>query len=447
MGSGASPAVGGSPLPETLVRYQNADARVTSQYGRLPALLRTAGSARRDESARPDPLSPASWLVSADESHLSYFYRSLAATERGEPGALTRVSQMGDSSAGLDQLPHAIRSRMQERFGDGGAGFVLLQPHSRSYVNRLAQPRVTRDWRFCFIIRGCRSDGRYGLGGVSFAGRGSSTTSYHTRRGSPISKFELWYAAGPGGGRISVRVDRREPTIVHTDAKRLEDRWRSFRVTPGRHRFRVRAAGGGTVRAYGVVLETDGPGVVWDTLSMYGAFTPRVLNQDPDHIATQLRHRDSDLLILNYGGNDLGRYAAGRVTVAKFEAETRQVIRLLRRGKPSMSCLVMGINDHLKSGHRPIRPKHVEALLEAQRRVALVEGCAFFDTYQAMGGRGSFRRWMRRGMASYDRVHLTAKGRYEIGKQVYTALMKGFDSYQKRQLKLPQPSYAGLTVE
>lgn len=362
---------------------------------------------------------------------LAGFYAALARSEAGQDGALTRVLHMGDSSIGLDQLPHMLRSRMQARFGDGGPGFVLLQPHSASYRHQLVHPWVGREWDFCFVVFRCQPDGRYGLGGVTFNSRGGSATRYRTPTtgtlGRRVSRFELWYAAQPRGGRVALHVDDDRPVIVETAAATLEDRWHALVFPPGEHTFQVRAAGG-PLRAYGAVLESPGPGVVWDTLSMIGAFTSRLLAQDRDHIAAQVAHRDPDLLVLGYGGNDLRRLAGGGVTAEGFEDEYRRVIRHLRVGKPSMACLVVAINDHGMSGFRRLTAEHVEAIVEAQRGAAAAEGCAFFDTYEAMGGRGSMARWAahRPPLASGDQKHLSRHGREVIAQQLFDDLMAGY---------------------
>jgi lysophospholipase L1-like esterase len=182
----------------------------------------------------------------------------------------------------------------------------------------------------------------------------------------------------------------------------------------------------GRVRAYGVVLETDGPGVVWDTLSMIGAFTPRLLELDEAHFAEQLERRRSNLVILGYGGNDLRRYVGRGVTAEELESETRAVLDRVRRARPEAGCLLTGVIEHERSGQTDVRPEHVEAVVEAQRRAARAAGCAFFDLYRAMGGAGSFAEWRRRGLAADDQKHLSPRGRRVVADWMYEALVAGY---------------------
>lgn len=351
---------------------------------------------------------------------LRAFFIALARTEAGR--GITRVTHLGDSSIGSDGLPHALRRHFQARFGDAGPGFVLLQPPSPSYANRTVRLEVRRSWRSCFIIHRCAADGRYGLGGVSAHSARGSATVIRPRDGRVVSRAELWYAAQPRGGRLGVRFgEHEEELLARADA--LEDRWHVVTQTPGRHPLEVRALGGGPARVYGVVLENEGPGVVWDSLSMIGAFTRRLLAHDEAHFAEQLARRSPDLVVFNYGGNDLRRVVDGRVDARGLEEETLRLLARTRAAVPSASCLLVGISDHTRSGDSVVQPRHVRAVIEAQRASALRAGCAFWDSTAAMGGPGSYRRWRMRGLAATDGKHLSEAGRRVLAARLHAALM------------------------
>jgi hypothetical protein len=73
----------------------------------------------------------------------------------------------------------------------------------------------------------------------------------------------------------------------------------------------------------------------------------------------------------------------------------------------------------------------VPAIVEAQRRAAHREGCAFWDTFQAMGGEGAMERWYRTRprLALGDFRHATPAGYEAIGNMFYKALLKDFARY------------------
>jgi lysophospholipase L1-like esterase len=421
----------------------------------LAALLAVAAAVRPRPAAAAPPDARA-WQPDPDDRKraprpledpsgraLDPFFARLARVDDDLPGALVRVTHLGDSSIGLDGLTHAIRRRMQGRFGDGGPGFVLLQRYSPNYRSRAVTHRSNGGWEFCYIAYLCQADGHYGLGGVSFTSEGGASTKViPVADDGGLRSAELWYAAIPHGGRIRVTLDGTEPHVVDTRAEALEDRWHEFRLAPGTRDVEVTAMG--RVRAYGLVLETDGPGVVWDGMSMVGAFTRRLGAWDAEHIAEQLSHRGADLLVLSYGGNDLRRVVAGRLSAGAYEREYDAVLGKLLADRGDMACLLTSVIDHGRSGQYEVDSRHVELIVDAQRRVAARHGCAFFDSYEAMGGEGSMMAWRERTppLTEPDLKHLNARGRDRMGDYIYRALVAGYVDWRIRQGQAAPPTAA-----
>ena len=70
-----------------------------------------------------------------DPEALEYFFEQLAALDDGQD-KVVRVEHLGASMIGMDDLPSIMRGKFQERFGDGGAGLVLLQRYMSNYIHR-----------------------------------------------------------------------------------------------------------------------------------------------------------------------------------------------------------------------------------------------------------------------------------------------------------------------
>lgn len=372
---------------------------------------------------------------------LDPFYAALTATELGYAGAITRVMHYGDSAIGNDGIPGAIRAKMQARFGDAGHGFHLLGQPNASYRHQGVRFDERSPFGHCFIIFDCRNDGHYGLGGTSFESTGGAeirlSTANKGAMGRKASRFELWYAGVPRGGKIKVQLDAQEPVVLETAAEALEDRWYEATAEDGEHTFSVRAAGG-KVRAYGVVMERTVPGVVWDEMSQIGALTRRMSNFEEKHLHSQVQHRDPDLLVLMFGGNDMSTQG----TMAKYRDELTAVLRLFRGAKDPLPCLIMAPLDHgEREGNRIVTRPIVPKIVNAQREVAKAEGCAFFDTYMAMGGEGSMGRWVRSSPAlgAGDLSHVTHHGHKVIGGLLYRSLVAGYVDYRKRVAGTPVP--------
>ncbi|HEX2735427.1 MAG TPA: GDSL-type esterase/lipase family protein [Polyangiaceae bacterium] len=380
-------------------------------------------------------------------AQLDHYYERLTLTELGLPGAITRASQWGDSVLGGDGLTSAIRRRLQHRFGDAGHGFHSLGRYNLSYVHQGVRYGDRGGWRTCEIIFKCEPDGRYGYAGVTSRSSGGGTSRWRTAAkgiGSSVSRFEFWYAKDPEGGRFQVKVDGEVERVIDTRADAPADAITSFWVPDGEHSFEVRAIGGGVARGYGVVLERDNPGIVWDELALIGSFTQRLDYQDPEHLAWQVDHRGVDMLVFMFGGNDVQRETMDLVhTMQPYEDEYARVLRKFKAGRPSASCLVMSLMDHgERAGQFGVQSRRiVPKLVLSQQKVALAEGCAFFNTFQAMGGKDSIARWYnaRPQLAGADFSHPTIAGQELIATLLYRALMQGYAGFRKDHEGKPLP--------
>jgi lysophospholipase L1-like esterase len=309
-----------------------------------------------------------------------------------------------------------------------------------------------RRWDSCLVIHKCQPDTmRYGYGGVTSTSRGTAMSRFQTmpREASPVfgdavSRFELWYQKRPDGSRFEIGADSQVNKIIDSRAAAVSDDVETIRVPDGEHSFEVAALGGpGQVRAYGIVMERDGPGAVWDELSLIGSFTQRLDNQDAEHFAGQIKRRDLDLIVLMFGGNDLSRENTDlKRKTDPYEREYARVIRKFRAGKPEASCLIMSVTDHAQQvGEAIVSRSIVARLVEAQRRVAEQEQCAFYDTYGAMGGAGTVARWRKAKptLASADLRHATLAGQRYIGETFYRALMSAYVNFRRRHEGQPLP--------
>jgi len=364
---------------------------------------------------------------------LDPFYAQLARTEAGLAGEITRVTHWGDSAIANDNVTSTLREIMQRRFGDAGHGFHLLTKPDTSYRHRGVEFSDGESWSHCYIINDCKRDGLYGLGGTTVWSAGGASSRFATAKSAPngrkLSRFEVWYVAAPGGGDIRLTVDRDEPVYIDTEAEAVEDRWFTLTLPDGPHSIQVRANAGGRVRLHGVVLERDAPGVVWDGMAQLGAFSSRMLNFDPDHLRRQIAHRDPALLVFEFGGNDLILKDA---SLKRYEDQFRSVLRHFR-GEGNRPCLVVAPADHgERKGQRIVSVDAMGTVTLAQRAAALAEGCAFFDTWAAMGGPNAIASWRKSKLMSGDLSHLTDTGQRVMGRMIYLALMEGYREYRLR---------------
>ncbi len=429
-------------------------SRLTAVPAAPPASAapRPAAPAPVDRAVFP-PYSPATRVPAPEvriepSEALDPYYRRLTLVDLGVEGAVARASHWGDSVLGLDGITSRIRRRLQARFGDAGHGFHLVDRYNPSYQQQDVTFDPAGGWFHCFVVRGCKTTKyHFGYGGLAVNSPGGGISTFGTTRegfGSAVSRFELWFSRREKGGQFEILVDGKDAHVVDTRGPDLEDGWHEVRVTRGTHSFRLRALGRGAVHAYGVVLENDGPGVVWDGMALIGGSTRGLRTQDPDHIASQVRHRDPDLLVFLFGGNDMERnYVDLKESMQLYYDEFGDVLRHFRAGKPGLPCLIMSVMDHGKrtAGDWVVSRPFAKTLSRAQGEVARQNGCGFFDTYLAMGGEGSAGRWARANprLLSPDLGHPTVFGYDVISGLVTDALLYGYEEYRARMAGKPLP--------
>lgn len=385
---------------------------------------------------------------------LDGYYRKLTLVDLGVPGVIARAGHWGDSVLGIDGITSGVRRRLQHRFGDAGHGFHLMDRYNPSYRQQGVEFLPVIPWSRCLVVFECdKKDHRYGYGGLLATSDGGSEGRWRTPTrgfGQTVSRFEVWFSRQEHGGNLEIGIDEQEKVTVDTQGPHLEDAWHEVQVGPGPHTFRVRASGRGNVRAYGVVLENEGPGVVWDGMALIAGSTRSLRTQDPAHIASQIRRRDLDLVVFFFGGNDLERnYVDLRASMEPYYDEYSDVLELYRAGKPGLSCLVMSVLDHgRRTPQGGIESRaFARTLAQAQREVARRNGCGFFDTFSATGGPGTAARWLRSGLMAADLGHPTNGGHEVIAALLTNAILFGYEEYRARMVGQSLPELQDLGVQ
>jgi lysophospholipase L1-like esterase len=371
------------------------------------------------------------------------FFASLKKTDAGTPGAITRVAHYGDSLVVSDFMSSTLRRRFQLRFGDAGHGFVLMAKPWAWYFHQDVSHWSSDGWKTHRIVNPRIADELYGYGGATFrTAEGGTKSTFGTAKPIPgvdpknekeafgrrVSKFEVHYLEQPDGGSFDLLLDGKKQQTVSTrrDSKKLAVA--RVATEDGEHTLEIKAQGGAEARFFGVVLERDVAGVVWDALGVNGG-RARILDVNEEaHWAESLRARGPALVILQYGTNESEDTGYPQ---DQYEATLEAVLRQVKVALPDASCLVIGAMD--RAGHgiggmetRPIIPR----LVESQRKVAFKVGCAFWDTYLAMGGPGAMGRWSKATpkLGGGDLTHPTMAGATLLGDLLYAALMQGYSA-------------------
>lgn len=376
-------------------------------------------------------------VVPMDPAPLERFFEALEAMDEEGEGTV-RILHWGDSHTAADFVTTAIRRPLQDRFGDGGRGFVLLGKPWRSYRPKDVITGARGDWspeRIRIALDPATLDGYYGLGGVTVdaAAAGSATwvaTTDATGYGEEASAFEVFYLIQPGGGTFEVTLDGEVRATVNTAGKKKRTGFVSVEAEEGSHELRVEVKGGGPVRLFGATVQNDGPGIVYDSLGVNGGFFYTPLRWDEETLAEQVERRDPDLLVTMYGSNEAD---SRTIDPGSYKDKVLRAMERFREGAPDASCLMLGPPDRRFEVSREKRLEQLAWIIEVQREVAEQIGCSFVDLREIMGGPGSHERWGLHSppLAQPDGVHLTVRGYEELGSGVAARMIEAYETWSE----------------
>jgi lysophospholipase L1-like esterase len=362
---------------------------------------------------------------------LRAFYLALWRTEVGAPGAITRVLHYGDSPTTADSITADVRSLLQQHFGDSGHGFVLIAKPWAWYDHRGVEVQG-KGWRISAATQTRARDGFHGLGGVSF--EGDTGASSRLVLAEDHAQIEIQYLRQPGGGVLAVEAAGQTLGDVETEGPAKEPGFQTFPLPAGARTIQL-SVERGPVRLFGVSFERNAPGVIYNSLGLNGGQVQVVVRYfDKPQWTEELQHQHPDLVVINYGTNEsiyadyIERYYPG---------ELRQVIERVKAAVPGASVLIMSPMDRGQrdSNSRITTVPTLPRLVEIQRQTASEMNCAFFNTFQAMGGEGTMARWYdsQPRLVSADFTHPLPAGARRVGVLLDQALESGYRQFKARE--------------
>ncbi|HEY4799297.1 MAG TPA: hypothetical protein VII99_09510, partial [Bacteroidia bacterium] len=182
---------------------------------------------------------------------------------------------------------------------------------------------------------------------------------------------------------------------------------------------------------FGVSFEDDA-GVYVDNYSFRGN-SGLALTKIPYSVFRGFnKYLNYDLIVLQYGLNTVGHdqkdyswYSRGLSTLLDY----------LKNIFPNSSILLISVGD--KSWKSPdgwTTEPDIPILVETQKKAAQTKGIAFWNLYEAMGGKNSMTHWVEGDtlLATPDYAHLNYRGAKRISDQLFRQLMKEFSEYEKK---------------
>ena len=394
---------------------------------------------------RPQAISP---VFVDDTNSLDPFFAALWQLEQANPaqgkeGGVVSILHYGDSPTTADLITGDVRAQLQRRFGDAGRGYTLIAKPWAWYGHRGVEIS-DHGWKMRTGV-GLMREGIYGLGGAAFEGQPGAWSKFRLTE-SQQTAVEVEYLANPGGGVFAVEADGQQIVEQTTGAETEATASVHVELPPGTKIVSIRPASGSVI-LFGADFRRGSSGLLYDSLGLNGA-TVTVLGRvlRPVLWKQELDRAQPALVIVNYGSNES---SFGAFVHKQYAGELRLAIQRLRQVAPGVPILVMSPMDRgERSGLNEIRTMStIPEIVGIQRAAAAETHCAFFDTYDAMGGDGTMSRWYTASprLVTADFLHPTPQGATIVASLFVEQLGLGYNRW-KMQHGIPLPAAVPAAV-
>lgn len=397
--------------------------------------------------ANADSLRNATHLIefSEDKKKLFYpFFQKISSL--GQTKELVRVLHYGDSQIETDRITGYIRNKMQRSFGGSGCGLVpavplyngkmsIKQDYSgqwkrfTGFINRDTTIKHKR-YGALFAFSSIRkfSDNSEEYEWLEFE---PSALSYFTaRQFNNISLILGKSGTGPFNIRLLLADTIFDQVYVEESFRYNKLHWK-LENTPGKVKFEI--SPDESVAIYGVSLDNTW-GMAVDNIPLRGSSGLVFSKTDTVFLRQMYQDMNVGLIILQFGGNAVPYLK----NYKQYERFFRRELRVLNRLAPEVPVLVVGPSDmsvREKGGY--ITHPNLEKIRDAIRNAALDSGCAFWDMYEAMGGRNSMPSWVfsQPPLAISDFVHFNGRGAKIIGEMMYNSILYEYRVWEEENRK------------
>ena len=380
----------------------------------------------------------------SDDTVLFPFFRELV--ELPEKKKLIRIMHYGDSQIEGDRVTSYIRNQFQSRFGGIGIGLfpvLAVNPSSISYVYN-----VSDNWqRFSPQIPTHTSDesNKYGVlinyariersGGLFRKNKDfdgwirleRSNIAY--RLAQRFSQCRIFYGFNKSSMMVEVEQNK---SVLDAEIVPQSDKLKILRWTfdnPLKD-FTIHFKGESSPDVYGISLDGD-QGVAVDNIPLRGSAGLEFTKSDISFLKNFYKVLNVKLLILQFGVNVVPNV---RSDYDYYRKSFYQQLVSIHNGNPQIPIIVMGVSDVSQNGENGLEScPNIEKIRDAQKAASFDAGCAFWDVFEAMGGRNSMPSWVYANppLAQKDFTHFSPIGAKIIGEMFYSSLMNEYNKFLK----------------
>jgi lysophospholipase L1-like esterase len=402
------------------------------------SLVRTAPVVNQDSlvRARIDSISGRVFPIEATRRaalQLNRFFKT--AEQAGEKGELLRILHYGDSQIENDRMTSLLRYRFQKVFGGSGCGMVPAIPLYSG--NPAFRQNYEGEWtRYTGFGKRDTTLGHASYGmmacftSVPQAVEGSLPTLefgfLSGRKAARFNALKIFLHSYADNGMITVHYNDTISDTLRTIGGGYTEITLKPGFTPKKVKLEFGLKEGG--RIYGISFDPQA-GVQVDNIAMRGSSGLEFSRFDSQLLDTMLTAVRPGMIIMQFGGNVVP-YLKNSASYKRF---FKRELRFLKQLAPEVPIVVIGPGDmSTKQNGKFITYETLVPVRNALREAALESDCAFWDMYEAMGGRNSIRNFVLADppLATPDYIHFTPRGANLMAGMFFDAVMLEYERYR-----------------
>ena len=364
--------------------------------------------------------------IKGNTKQMKYFFDALKNAKREN----VRIAHYGDSAIEGDLVTADLRKALQNEFGGNGVGFLSITSQDITF-RMTTKHSFSDDWKSGSIFGGNPQRFPVGINGAAFVpgnkGEVKFETTRHYRDLRNFSKARLFYKDVNGGEvKYKFNTSKNETTKLKKGKDVSELVMETKRPAKS---LKISVDSKGSGYFYGVSLEND-PGVYVDNFPLRGNSGVDITKIDKNILKEFDDLLNYKLIILQFGLNVAGKRSAD---YGWYEKEMVKVVKHLQSAFPNTSILLVSVSDKsIRRGSKFTTDPSIARLLKAQWEVAKKTNIAFWNLFEAMGGKDSMPEWVDANppLAAKDYTHFNAQGAQRVGELLSQAILQAYDEYK-----------------
>ena len=363
-----------------------------------------------------------------EKSSLELFFKALNEVKQGSGKA--RIAMFGDSFIEGDIFCADVRNTLQDLFGGNGVGFVPVTSEVAQFRNTIGH--TFTGFQSFSVVKKTEKPEPYGAAGLCFIPQKNNELVYtaipNYKHLKTFHDIRIFYAA-PENEIFSFKLDAGEPQELKVKA--APHIHQAIIRNSGAKSVKISFPASDTLKLYGVSFE-DSTGIYVDNFGLRGN-SGLLLNQISEPVEKQFNNlQNYQLVILQYGLNVV---APDSKELNWYVNPMVGVVEKVKRCFPGASILLLGVSDRsTKVDGEYQTMESIPVMIQAQRQIAKKTEVAFFNLFEAMGGKNSMVAYVDSDppLANKDYTHLTFQGGKRVAGIFVNSLLNEYQKYNEK---------------